>query len=150
MKDGKEVDHADPDNSDGQWMLPSGIPCEIGHYGDPSRAMDTVRERAGIKVVRGHDLRRTFGAACEKLGLADRQVKRMLGHSVGGGETLGRYTTPEWADHCDRMAKIEQIILKSAPSLFNALRPSKVAALPEKGEAVIKPGPLRKSRRKAV
>jgi integrase len=149
MKDGKEVDHTDPENADGQWMLPSGIPCEIGHYGDPSRAMDTVRERAGIKAVRGHDLRRTFGAACEKMGLADRQVKRMLGHAVGGGETLGRYTTPEWKDHMERMAKIEQLILKSAPSVYNALRPAKEQALPEKGEPVIQPGPIRKPRRKA-
>jgi hypothetical protein len=46
------------------------------------------------------------------------------------------------------MAKIEHLILKSAPSLYNALRPSKVAALPEKSEPVIKPGPLRKSRKK--
>jgi integrase len=148
MKDGVEVDHTEPENAGGAWLLPSGIPCETGHYGDPSRAMDTVCERAGIKTIRGHDLRRTFGSACEKLGLNDRQVKRMLGHSVGGGETLGRYTTPEWADYCERMAKIEQLILKSAPSLYNALRPSKVAALPEKSEPVIKPGPLRKSRRK--
>ena len=107
----------------------------------------TVRERAGIKMVRGHDLRRTFGAACEKLGLADRQVKRMLGHSVGGGETLGRYTAPEWKDHMERMVKIEQLILKSAPALHNALRPAKVADLPEKGETVIKPGPLARKTR---
>lgn len=147
VKDGEEVDHREPENKGGTWQLPSGIPCEIGHYGDPSGAMDTVRERAGIKTVRGHDLRRTFGAACEKLGLADRQVKRMLGHSVGGGETLGRYTAPEMKDHMERMVKIEQIILKSAPSLYNALRPSKVTALPEKGEPVIQPGPLpRKTR----
>ena len=35
-----------------------------------------------------HDLRRTFGAACEKLGFTDRQVKRTLGHGVAGGETV--------------------------------------------------------------
>jgi integrase len=147
VKDGKEVDHTEPENAGGEWQLPSGIPCETGHYGDPSVAMDTVRERAGIKMVRGHDLRRTFGAACEKLGLADRQVKRMLGHSVGGGETLGRYTAPEWKDHMERMVKIEQLILKSAPALHNALRPAKVEALPEKDDPVIQPGPLpRKTR----
>lgn len=147
MKDGQEVDYTEVE--DGQWMLPSGIACEVGHYGDPSVAMETVRERAGIKAVRGHDLRRTFGAACEKLGLADRQVKRMLGHAVGGGETLGRYTEPEWKDHVERMAKIEQLILKSAPSVYNALRPANVPAVPEKAEPVIKPGPIRKSRQKA-
>jgi integrase len=147
MKDGREVDPEEV--ADGRWMLPSGIPCEVGHYGDPSVAMGTVRERAGIKAVRGHDLRRTFGAACEKLGLADRQVKRMLGHAVGGGETLGRYTEPEWKDHVERMMKIEQLILKSAPAVYNALRPSKMPDLPEKAEPVIKPGPMRKSRKSA-
>jgi len=79
VKGGKDVDPKDEENEGGQWQTPSGIACETGHYGDPSVAMDTVRERAGIKVVRRHDLRRTFGAACEKLGLNDRQVKRMLG-----------------------------------------------------------------------
>lgn len=145
MKDGEEADPKEI--KDGHWELPSGIPCEVGHYGDPSVAMDTIRERAGIKAVRGHDLRRTFGAACEKLGLADRQVKRMLGHAVGGGETLGRYTAPEWRDHVERMAKVEQLILKSAPSVYNALRPAKVPELPDASEPVIQPGPLpRKTR----
>ena len=70
----------------------------------------------------------------------------MLGHVVGGGETLGRYTEPEWKDHVERMEKIEQLILKSAPAVYNALRPSKIPAMPEKAEPVIKPGPIRKSR----
>lgn len=149
MKGGREVDPDDAENADGQWMLPSGIPCEVGHYGDSSVALATVRERACIKTIRGHDLRRTFGAACEKLGLNDRQVKRMLGHAVGGGETLGRYTAPEWKDHMERMVKIEQTILKAAPSVYNALRPAKEPPLPEPGDTVIQPGPARKSRRKA-
>lgn len=147
IKDGKEMDHKEPENAGGQWTLPSRIPCEVGHYADPSVAMDTVRKRAGIKAVRGHDLRRTFGAACEKLGLIDRQVKRMLGHAVGGGETLGRYTAPEWKDHMERMVKIEKLILKSAPSLYNALRPAREPELPEEDEPVIRPGPARKTRK---
>ena len=145
VKNGKEVDHKAEENAGGEWVLPSGIPCEVGHYGDLTVAMGTVRERAGIKAVRGHDLRRTFGAASEKLELADRRVKRMLGHAVGGGETLGRYAEPEWKDHVERMAKIEHLILKSAPAVYNALRPAKEAALPEKGDVVIKLGPIRKS-----
>ena len=145
-KGGEEVDPNEVE--DGRWELPSGIPCEVGHYGDPSVALDTVRERAGVKTVRGHDLRRTFGAACEKLGLVDRQIKRMLGHSVGGGETLGRYTSPEWSDNAERMAKVEMLILKSAPAVYNALRPSKQAALADIEDVVIKPGPSRKPRGK--
>ena len=35
-----------------------------GQYSDATVAMSTVKQRAGIAVVRGHDLRRTFGGAC--------------------------------------------------------------------------------------
>lgn len=132
-----------------RWVFPArSAVSKKGHYSDPSVAMATVRERAGIKMVRGHDLRRTFGAACEKLGLNDRQVKRMLGHAVGGGETLGRYTGPEWEDVVARMVKIEEMILTTAPDVYNALRPAGVAALPGGKGAVIPPLPARKSRAK--
>ena len=47
------------------------------------------------------------------------------------------------------MAKIEHLLLKSAPAVYNALRPSKIPAVPEKAEPVIKPGPIRKSRKAA-
>lgn len=132
------------------WVFPAMSPnSRKGYYSDPTVAMQTVRDKAGIKVVRGHDLRRTFGAACEKLGLTDRQIKRMLGHGVAGGETLGRYTTPEWEDIADRMKKVEEEILKVAPSVYNALRPRGAARLPDAEVAVIDPRPKgRPSQRK--
>ncbi|MBG6075373.1 tyrosine-type recombinase/integrase [Polaromonas sp. CG_9.11] len=130
------------------WVFPARMPNSLtGHYSDPSVAMKTVRDAAGIKVVRGHDLRRTFGAACEKLGLIDRQVKRMLGHSTGGGDTLGRYTTPEWGDVVSRMEKIEEMIMRTAPQVFNALRPRGVKSMSDESDTLIKPGPIKKSRR---
>lgn len=116
-----------------KWVFPARSPHSAkGFYSDPSIAMDTVKKRAGLKVVRGHDLRRTFGAACEKLGYNDRQIKRLLGHGPALGETLGRYTTPEWADIADRMQRVEELILSKAPSVYNALRPK---ALPRMGDA---------------
>jgi integrase len=121
-----------------------------GHYADPSVAMRTVKERAGIKVLRGHDLRRTFGAACEKLGFTDRQTKRMLGHGAASGETLGRYTTPEWRDIANRMAKVEELILKSAPDVYNALRPRGRAAIEGGTEPKINPERARAARRLPV
>ena len=131
------------------WVFPArSTVSKKGHYADPSVAMRTVRDMAGIKVVRGHDLRRTFGAACEKLGFTDRQVKRMLGHSTSGGETLGRYTTPEWEDVVARMQKVEELILMTAPEVYNALRPTGVAAVPQATEAVIQPGYKKPSQRK--
>lgn len=138
------------------WVFPGrfeGVGDEkvgAGHYADPSVAMKTVKERAGVKVLRGHDLRRTFGAACEKLGFTDRQVKRMLGHGVASGETLGRYTEPEWRDTAARMAKVEELILKSAPDVYNALRPRNRSAIDGGAEPVIAPGKARASRRQAL
>lgn len=121
-----------------QWVFPAKSPNSMkGYYSDPSVALRTVRDLAGIKVVRGHDLRRTFGAACERLGLNDRQIKRMLGHGVAGGETLGRYTSPEWQDVSDRMKKVEEEILKIAPTVFNALRPRGAHRMEDSETAVI-------------
>jgi len=129
-----------------QWVFPATSPNSLkGHYSDPTVAMKTVRDNAGIKVVRGHDLRRTFGAACERLKLADRQIKRMLGHGVAAGETLGRYTSPEWEDVAERMKKVEEEILKVAPSVYNALRPRGAARMPDSSVAEIDPSPKRRA-----
>jgi hypothetical protein len=69
------------------WIVPAhSSHSEKGCYADPTRAMRTVKEMSKVEEARGHDLRRTFGAAREKLGLSDRQTKWMLGHSTGGGE----------------------------------------------------------------
>ena len=132
-----------------QWVFPAKSPNSMkGYYSDPSVALKTVRDLAGIKVVRGHDLRRTFGAACERLGLNDRQIKRMLGHGVAGGETLGRYTSPEWQDVSDRMKKVEEEILKIAPTVFNALRPRGAHRMDDSEAAVIDPSPKRRASRR--
>lgn len=131
------------------WVFPARSPNSLkGYYSDPTIAMRTVRDNAEIKVVRGHDLRRTFGAACEKLGLTDRQIKRMLGHSTSGGETLGRYTTPEWEDVADRMKKVEEEILKVAPAVYNALRPRGAQRLHDSESAVIDPKPKGRASRR--
>lgn len=130
------------------WVFPAKSPkSDKGYYSDPTVALQTVRDMAGIKVVRGHDLRRTFGAACEKLGLNDRQIKRMLGHGVAGGETLGRYTSPEWQDLAERMMKVEEEILKVAPAVYNALRPRGAQRMADSSVAVIDPAPKRPRRR---
>jgi Phage integrase family. len=121
-----------------RWVFPArSNRSKDGHYGDPSVAMKTVRERAGIEILRGHDLRRTFGGACEKLGFSDRQTKRMLGHGAAMGATLGRYTTPEWLDIGERMERVEELILHSAPDVYNALRPKGMARLPTKRAVII-------------
>lgn len=133
---------SDPKGS--PWVFPARFKNrrrEVEHYNDPTTALNTVRDRAGLKVVRGHDLRRTFGAACEKLGFTALQSKRMLGHHTAAGETVGRYTSPEWADVALRMRKIEELILKTAPGVYNALRPKNAAAIhdPSAGDTELRP-----------
>jgi len=128
------------------WVFPARSPNSMkGYYSDPTIAMRTVRDNAGIKVIRGHDLRRTFGSACEKLNLTDRQIKRMLGHGLASGETLGRYTTPEWEDVAERMKKVEEEIFKVAPSVYNALRPRGAQRMPDSEAAVIDPRPKQRA-----
>jgi integrase len=117
-------------STDESWVFPTSSPLSTKPYlSDPTQAMKTVKESAGIEIVRGHDLRRTFGAACEKLGFSDRQTKRMLGHAISGGESVGRYTGQEWVDLVDRMSRVEDLMLSKAPSVFNALRPRGAARM---------------------
>lgn len=140
---------ADQD-ADQQWLFPTSSPMSTKPYlSDPSQAMKTIKENAGLKVVRGHDLRRTFGAACEKLGFSDRQTKRMLGHAVAGGESVGRYTGPEWEDLTDRMARIEELILSKAPSVYNALRPKNAPRMHDPEDVVAPNIASKPSKRKA-
>ncbi len=135
---------------DDMWVFPSRSPKKLGkqHYNDATVALNTVRERAGIKTVRGHDMRRTFGAACEKLGFSDRQTKRMLGHGVAAGESLGRYTDPEWIDLVRRMERVEELIMVAAKPVYNALRPRSVPRLSDGDDVQIKPKTWRPTKRK--
>ncbi len=130
--------HRDEQLTGQTWVFPTSSPLSKKPYlSDPTQAMKTVRDMAGLTIVRGHDLRRTFGAACEKLGFSDRQTKRMLGHAIAGGESVGRYTSQEWEDMLDRMTRVEELILTKAPLVYNALRPKGVARVPETEDIVV-------------
>ena len=63
-----------------------------------------------IIAARRTDLRRSIGA---------RSDFRLLRDLLG----VNRYTAPEWLDIADRMRRVEELILSSAPALYNALRP---------------------------
>lgn len=130
---------------DTKWVFPSSSRLTVvGHYKDASIAMRTVKNLANdllikrhgeaelgltgekrkpprIEVLRGHDLRRTFGAACEKLGFSDRQTQRMLGHSVTGGQSVRRYTPQELVDMRERMSRVERLMLRDTDEMFHAL-----------------------------
>lgn len=132
--------------SESPWVFPTASPMsKKGHYSSAESALRTTRERAGVAVLRGHDLRRTFGRVCESLGFSDRQIKKLLGHSVNA-EAMGRYTDAERAEVLDRMGRIEEKMLSSAPSVYNALRPRNLPRMPEAEPLDL--NPKRKSRAK--
>ena len=118
----------------------------VSFRSDPSH--EDGEGKRGIEIVRGHDLRRTFGAACEKLGFSDRQTKRMLGHASSGGESVGRYTGQDGWDLVDRMSRVEDLMLSKAPSVFNALRPRGAARMLDTEDVVATNIEARASRRK--
>ena len=128
--------------SDTPWVFPAASPsAKRAYYTDPSCAMKSIKAAANeslsqadkIKVLRGHDLRRTFGRACEMLGFTDRQTKRLLGHAIAGGETVGRYTEPEWKEIKKRMSAVERLMLNKTSEMYDALRPNGELALSAKG-----------------
>lgn len=127
---------------DTPWVFPTeSASAKRGYYTDPSCAMASIQRLANegltpdrqIKVLRGHDIRRTFGRACEMLGFTDRQTKRLLGHAIAGGETVGRYTEPEWKEIKNRMIRLEKLILGKTSHMYDALRPNGELAISEKG-----------------
>jgi integrase len=73
-----------------------------------------------IEVLRGHDLRRTFGAACDMLGFNSRQSKFMLGHSPGGDVT-DRYTVPNLSEQIARVTAVEKLMLHKTKHMYHAL-----------------------------
>lgn len=128
--------------ADTPWVFPTeSATAKRPYYTDPTCAMKTMVSEANkglsqdskIKVLRGHDIRRTFGRACEMLGFTDRQTKRLLGHSVAAGEAVGRYTEPEWKEIKNRMVRLERLILGKTSHMYDALRPNGELALSAKG-----------------
>jgi len=114
----------DAQSEDQVWVFPSMSALnQKGHYSDPTVARETVRQRAGVEVLRGHDLRRTFGRVCEELGFTPAQTQRLLGHATAGGKATHRYTDPEWKTVAARMEKVERKILSAAKDVYNALKP---------------------------
>lgn len=114
------------------WVFPASSPlAKAGHYTDASVALASVVRMANellkdrdsgskIEVLRGHDLRRTFGAACDMLGFNSRQSKFMLGHSPGGDVT-DRYTVPNLSEQIARVTAVEKLMLHKTKHMYHAL-----------------------------
>lgn len=68
------------------WVFPSPTSA-TGHLVEPKKAWATLIERAGIKDIRIHDLRRTLGSWQAGLGTSLAIIGRSLGHADGSGAT---------------------------------------------------------------
>lgn len=91
------------------------------HYSDAKSILRYVRVDAGLKVLRTHDLRRTFGRVAEET-TSETMVKRLLNHTDPRNPTL-RYTDPEWQRVVEVVQKVECALLAAAPTVYNALLP---------------------------
>lgn len=89
------------------------------HLSDVSTLLEYVRVDAQIKVLRQHDLRRTFGRFAEEH-TSYRVVKSLLNHR-DASDTTQRYTETEVRRLREAMQKIELAILANAPTIYNAL-----------------------------
>jgi integrase len=80
------LDKRRADTSGSQWVFPS--PASVsGHVAGPGRPWDDVRERAGLKDLRWHDLRRSLGSWATITGANLPVVGKMLGHGAGSSAT---------------------------------------------------------------
>lgn len=67
--------------SESQWVLPGKSP--LGHITKPKSSWHRFLERAGIKNLRMHDLRRTFGSWQAAGGTSLHLIGKSLGHRSG-------------------------------------------------------------------
>lgn len=66
------------ESSQSQWVFPGG--GRTGHLVEPKAAWKRVMDKSGLKDVRFHDLRRTFGSWMAAGGSSLQMVGRALGH----------------------------------------------------------------------
>jgi hypothetical protein len=99
------------------------------------RALHGDLETLGLRVRRGHDLRRTFiTLARADGGRAD--VLRPLTHS-GERDVIGLYSTFPWPVICAELAKLQLPLPSSSP----LAEPAATVALPAPAPAVVLPAP---------
>ncbi len=103
-----------------------------GHYSDVKTLLDYIREDAGIALLTPHDFRRTFGRVAEALQLPVLAIKRLMNHQADG--VTNRYTDPEWREMKERLQRIEDAILATAPRVYNAVKPATKSPMKDDGK----------------
>lgn len=69
------------------WVFPGGKKNRAGHLQSPKHAWGQLLERAGIKDLRLHDLRRTLGSYQAAAGASLAVIGKSLGHKPGSAAT---------------------------------------------------------------
>lgn len=108
--------------ADCPWVLPSWGPK--GHYNNPKAAFATVLERAKLKNLRVHDLRRTMGAWQQAAGETLRTTQMTMGHSTAE-ETARTYTPVELDQVRAAMGRVVDKILDAAHRQAKASKPER-------------------------
>lgn len=101
----------------------------VGHYSDMRSLLGYIRDDAGIKKLSMHDIRRTFWTLVDDLGLPYAVTKRLLNHTMS--DVTLKYTDPDKKKLHGYMQRIEDKILSHVPAIYNALKPSNKAPMPE-------------------
>lgn len=111
------------DGERGRWVFPArSRRSKSGHYSDSSELLDGIRESAGIAKLSTHDLRRTFGRLVDDLGFPYFATKRLLNHGVLSDPT-SFYASTEWTRLAEYIARAEDALLRTSPTVYNSLRP---------------------------
>ena len=118
------------DGERGKWVFPARSRLsEKGHYSDSSELLDGIRESAGIAKLTMHDLRRTFGRLVDDLGVPYFAMKRLLNHGVLSDPT-SFYASTEWTRLGEHLARAEDALLRTSPTVYNSLRPLNTPPIP--------------------
>lgn len=105
-----------------RFVFPGVSPdTKSSHYRDAGSLLKYIREDAGIAQLTQHDFRRTFGRVAEALDIPEMGIKRLLNHMIPG--VTGLYTDPEWQEMKNRLQRIEDAILATAPRVYNSVKP---------------------------
>jgi integrase len=120
-----------------KFVFPAESPASrSGHYSDPNSLLGYIRQDAGIATLRPHDLRRTFGRVAETLDFSESAIKRLLNHS---GDVTASYTEAEWKKLAERVQRMEDAMLATAPRVYNAVKPANSPPIGDEGGWTRKP-----------
>lgn len=107
---------------DRTWVFPAkGATNKHGYYKDPSDLLGRICMEANISKFTLHDLRRTWGAWSVQVQIYEQLSRDYMNHQ--SRSVHRRYTDAEWDFYTDQINRVEQAMLQTCPSVWNALKP---------------------------